>query len=189
MDFDVIFIAGPQGSGKGTQGRKLAEKLGFFFWDTGSVLREMMREKHPLAERISAINQGVLLSDDLIQEVLQQKLGSLSKDQGIIFDGVPRRIGQAQFLLPFLRTEGKSRMATLFFDLPREESIRRLLLRAEQEKRADDTLEAIEFRLRQYEEAIAPTLDYLKQETRFFNIDGRPSVEEVEKNVNATLGL
>src|SRR5271154_1996435 len=102
MEFDVIFIAGPQGSGKGTQGKKLAEKLGFLFWGMGGILREICKEDTPLGKRIVAlVDDGTLLSDEDIFEVLKARLPAVPRDRGIIFDGVPRRLGQAKFLIPF----------------------------------------------------------------------------------------
>ncbi len=190
MDYDAIFMIGPQGSGKGTQGKRLAEKLNFFFWEMGGVLREILKEKTPLAEKVSIINQGVLLTDDLIIEVLKEKLNAIPRERGVIFDGVPRRLGQAEFLLDFLKNErGKKRFATIAIDLPREETFKRLSIRAQKEGRADDTPEAIDSRLRQYEEAIQPTLAYLRKETTFIPIDGLPPVEEVAKAVDAALGI
>ena len=189
LNLGVIFIIGPQGSGKGTQGKLLAEKLGFFYWETGSILREIIQEGGPLKEKVSAMNQGTLLSDDVIDEVIKEKFYTIPFGKGIIFDGVPRRLGQAKFLLQFLREQKKGEMTTIFIDLPREDSIRRLSLRAQKEGRVDDTPAIIEFRLSQYYEAIKPALEYLKKETKFIDIDGRPSVEEVEKNIDVALGI
>ncbi len=188
MDFDVVFVAGPQGAGKGTQGKLLAEKLGFFFWDTGVILREIIREGGPLREKVSVSNQGTLLSDEVIIEVLKTRLPAIPPDQGIILEGVPRRMGQADFLLDYLKEKGK-RVTTVFINLPREESLRRLLLRAKKEGRADDTPEGIETRLRYYDEVIKPTIEYLREKTTFVEIDGSLSVPEVAKNINAALGL
>src|SRR5271167_3620790 len=114
MDFQVIFIAGPQGSGKGTQGKKLADKLDFLFWGMGHILREIEKEDTPLGRRISVMNDGTLLSDELIIEVLKDRLPAIPHDQGVIFDGVPRTLGQAEFLIPFLREQSRMQMATVF---------------------------------------------------------------------------
>lgn len=189
MQFDVIFIAGPQGSGKGTQGRKLAEKLGFLFWEMGKTLREMSQEDSTLGRRVAVINQGVLLSDDVIIEVLKERLSRELDDRGVIFDGVPRRIGQAEFLVEFLKQKGKTRMATIFIDLDRDECIRRLLLRAKNEARIDDTPQIIETRFRYYDQVMQPAMDYLKTETTFMTIDGGPAPDEVTASINATLGI
>ena len=87
MDFDTILILGPQGSGKGTQGKLLAEKLGFLYWEMGGILREMKAGDTPLAKKLAVIDQGVLLSDELIIEVAREKLMTIPPDRGIIFDG------------------------------------------------------------------------------------------------------
>ena len=189
LNFGVIFIVGPQGSGKGTQGKLLAEKLGFFYWEMGSILREIVQGEGPLKEKVSAMDQGTLLSDDVVDEVVKEKLHTVPLDRGIIFDGVPRRLSQAKFLSQFLREQKRGKMATVFIDLPREDSIHRLSLRAQKEGRVDDTPEIIKFRLVQYYEEIDPMLEYLKKETKFIDIDGRPSVEEVEKNIDTALGI
>jgi adenylate kinase len=189
MDFDTILILGPQGSGKGTQGKFFAEKLGFLFWDMGTILREMEKEDTPLGKKLSVIDQGVLLSDELIIEVAKTKLAAISPDQGVVFDGIPRRLGQAKFLLDFLKGQKRKGLVSIFLDLPREEIFKRLSLRAKKEGRADDTPESIEERLRYYEEATKPMLEYLKKETTFITIDGRPSIGEVTKSISAALGL
>jgi adenylate kinase len=189
MELDVIFVAGPQGSGKGTQGRKLAEKLGFLFWEMGATLRAILKTDTPLAKKITAIDRGTLLSDELIIEVLKDQLSSIPHDRGIIFDGVPRRLGQGQFLVEYLKEQGKGRMATIFIELPREECIRRLLLRAQHESRLDDTPEGIAQRFRDYDEAMKPAMDYLKTETTFIVVDGSPAPDEIAANINKALGI
>lgn len=188
VDFDAVLLAGPQGSGKGTQGRLLAQKLGFFFWEMGAILRATLAEGTPLAERLSIINQGILLPDDLLLEVVKQKIDAIPAGQGIVFDGIPRRIAQADFLLDYLKQKNM-RPITLFIDLPREDSLRRMAGRAEKEGRADDTPEGIATRLRYYDEAVRPAIEYLRGKTRFVQIDGRPPVDEVTKNIDAALGL
>jgi adenylate kinase len=189
MDFDVIFIAGPQGSGKGTQGKKLADKLGFLFFGMGATLREIKEEHSPLAAQLSGVDGGTLLSDAVIIEILKDRLPRIPAGQKIIFDGVPRRLGQADFLVSYLRERGYKSIATIFLDLPREESVKRLLFRAKHEDRVDDTPEAIETRFKFYDVEMKPTLDYLRHETAFFDIDGSPSADEVEKGIYAALGI
>ena len=189
MGFDVIFIAGPQGSGKGTQGKKLADKLDFFFLGMGSVLREIQAEDTPLSKKLSALDRGTLLPDDVIVEILEDRLAKIEPGRGIIFDGVPRRLNQAEFLISLLQKKGYKNMASIFIDLPREASIHRLISRAKIENRTDDTPEAIEMRFEYYDREMVPTLEYLKKETAFFEIDGTPSVDEVEHAIDTALGI
>ncbi len=190
MNLNTIFFIGPQGSGKGTQAKLLAKKLGFFHWDMGAILREVAGTATDLGKKIkNLIDTGVLLKDDELYEVVTYKLDQIDQGQGVIFDGIPRRVGQAEFLLDFLKKQGRKDFVTLFVNLPREESLARLLKRAEIEKRADDTKEKIEFRLQQYEADTLPVLDFLKAQTKFFEIDGQPSIEEVGNKINKALGL
>jgi adenylate kinase len=189
MNYNIIFVAGPQGSGKGTQGKRLAEKLGFLFWEMGATLRAILAEGGPLAEKISVINHGTLLSDELIIEVLKDRLSLTSHEKGIVFDGVPRRLGQGQFLVEYLKEHGMDTMATIFIDVPREECVKRLLLRAHHEARVDDTPEAIARRFRDYDEAIKPAMDYLREHTTFITIDGTPTPDEIAANINKALGV
>jgi adenylate kinase len=187
MDFDVIFIAGPQGSGKGTQGKKLADARGFLFWGMGGILREIEKEGGELAEHIKMLNKGTLLPDEAIIDILKHRLPAMQGAKGIVFDGVPRRLGQAEFLVSYLKEQGRKSMATVFLDLPREESVRRLLVRAQHEDRSDDTPEGIELRFKYYDETMGPTLEYLKKETKFVTVDGRLSVDEVARDIIAAL--
>src|SRR6185503_20728256 len=92
---DTIFFIGPQGSGKGTQAKLLAEKTGFFYWEMGAIFRAMSKSGTELGKKIGElIDQGVLLDDDIWLEVVKHKLAELPKGHRVIFDGVPRRIGQ-----------------------------------------------------------------------------------------------
>ncbi len=190
MQLNTIFFIGPQGSGKGTQAKLLARKLDFFYWEMGGILREVAASKTPLGQKVkSLIDSGTLLKDDDLYEVVKMRLKDLPNTKGVIFDGIPRRLGQAEFLLGYLKEQGRKDFVTLYVSLPKEQSIKRLLERAEVEKRADDTLEKIEFRLQQYMEETVPVLEYLNQNSIFFEIDGSPSVEEVTKKINQALEI
>jgi adenylate kinase len=190
MNLNTIFFIGPQGSGKGTQARVLAKRLNFFYWEMGGILRDVASQDSELGKKVkNLIDSGVLLTDDNLYEVVDNRLGEIAHDVGVIFDGIPRRVAQAEHLMKFLQKQGRKDFVTLFVNLPREESIARLLKRAEIEKRADDTREKIEFRLKQYEQDTLPVLDYLKQRSAFFEIDGTPPVEEVTNKINEAMGL
>ena len=190
MTSDVIFIMGPQGSGKGTQGRILAQRLSFFFWDMGAILREekdlKIRGEQTVAEVIA---NGTLLSDEEVLLVFRDKIKKIPSDRGIVFDGIPRRIGQAEEVVDYFRERVRNNMTTLFLDIPHEETFKRLLLRAKVEGRADDTPEGIEFRLKQYEEATVPMFEYMRANTDFIEIDGRPPIPEVTRAIFQALGL
>lgn len=189
VPIDAVFITGPQGSGKGTQGQRLAEKLGFFFWDMGEILRDICRIDDAFAKKISAMNKGTLLSDEVILQIARERLALIPQDKGVVFDGLPRRIQQAEFLVKFLHDQGRKNIVTVFLDVPREMSIERMLIRAKNQGRTDDTPEGIETRFRYYDEMMSPTVEYLKKETRFVSVDGSPSPDVVTKSIANALGL
>jgi len=184
----VFFIMGPQGSGKGTQAKILAEKLGLFHWDMGAVLRE--EHDFTLSDGSTVggiIDKGIYLTDAQLIEVLKKRLGSIPPGQGIVFDGLPRRIGQADFILQYLGSLGFADFTTLVVDVSREESVKRLMLRAEKEKRVDDTPEAIALRLKQAEELTGPLIEFMKTRTRIVTVDGNPPISEVTREIDEAL--
>ncbi|MCL5774830.1 MAG: nucleoside monophosphate kinase [Patescibacteria group bacterium] len=190
MELNTIFFIGPQGSGKGTQAKILAQKLNFFHWDMGLICRETAGQDTDFGREVkNIIDKGVYLSDDMLIKVAENRLKTLPANQGVIFDGIPRRLGQAQFLMDFLKKQGRKNFVTIYLSLPKDETFKRLKLRAEKEGRADDTEEAIELRLKQYTEVTLPVLDYLNGETTFFEVDGTPAVALVSQKINQVLGV
>lgn len=190
MDLDVLFFIGPQGSGKGTQARIIAERLGFYHWEMGAILREEAKIDSEFGRHIAdLINNGHLLDDADLLEVITDKLETMPRATGIIFDGIPRRIGQAQFLLDYLQAHGRHKFGTIFLDIPFDVSVNRLLERAHHEFRQDDTEEAIRNRLALYEKETLPVIELLRKETHLYDIDGTPPIPEVTKLINTALGL
>ena len=190
MNLNTIFFIGPQGSGKGTQAKLLAKKLDFFYWEMSTQIRKT-KEKDPFfGKKVqSMIDQGILLPDEMIEKIISLFLTEIPAEKGIIFDGVPRRVGQAEFIFKLLKEQGRKKFLTLFINLPKEDSTKRLLKRAETEHRPDDTREKIIFRLKQYEEDTLPVLDFLKQNSTFFEIDGTPNVETIQQKIVEDLGI
>lgn len=190
FDFDIILILGPQGSGKGTQAEMLCNKLGFFHWDMGAILREEHEFVLSDGKKVGdIIDQGFYLTDAQLGEILERRISSLQSNRGVVFDGVPRQREQAKFLLERVRAMGFSRFIAILIDVTREESMKRLLLRREIEHRIDDTPEAITRRLDQGERFMGPLLEYLKTEMRVIDIDGHPSIPEVTKEIKVALNL
>jgi len=188
MELNTIFLIGPQGSGKGTQAKLLADNLGFYHWDMGRILRETSQQSSDIGRTVKdLIDKGILLNDDLLLSVAKAKLLTITPETGVVFDGIPRRLGQAEFLTSFLKAQGREKFFTIFLNLPRALSLQRLLLRSQQQKRADDTREAIELRLRQYENDTLPVLDFLKTQGVFYEVDGSPSVADVTQKINSLL--
>lgn len=188
--YDAIFMFGPQGSGKGTQTKILADKLGFFIWDTGQALRNHRDMMTSSGQKVGDIlDSGRLFTDEELLSVIGPLIKAIPAEQGVIFDGIPRRLGQAQFMIDFLKEQNRAKLATIALELSDDESLQRLLLRAEKEGRADDTEEKIKYRLQQYHNETEPILDFMKEHTEYFSVDGKPAVPEVEKSIDQALGL
>ena len=192
MDFNAIIFIGPQGSGKGTQAKLFAEKLGFFYLGTGAMLREIATHDDELGKKVAeTIDRGALLDDATIFEVVRKAVAAVPQNKGIVLDGIPRRLAQAEYLMNFLKTAERNRVATVYLSLPHDESVNRLVKRAAIEGRNDDTRDRIEFRLEQYEHETVPVLDYLKKATQFFAIDGTPPqggvTQEIAKALDVSL--
>lgn len=185
---DVIFFIGRSGAGKGTQAKALAERLDFFYWEMGGILRSEIAKQSDIGNEVAnLVNKGVLLSDQHMYPVIEAHIDDIPKGKGIIFDGFPRRISQANYIMGLLRGLGRKNMVTFFLDVPRQDSVERLHHRAEIEHRVDDTDEVIVKRLDQFEVETAPVLDYLETMTKFYRLDGRPPIAEVTKALNEVL--
>ena len=190
MNLNTIFFIGPQGSGKGTQAKLLAKRLDFFYWEMGGILREVAKQDTELGHMVkSLVDSGTLLTDEQLYRVVDDRLAQIPADKGVIFDGIPRRVAQAEHLMEFLKKQGRKDFVTLFINLPEDVIMERLLLRGKTENRADDTPEKIKFRLEQYKRDTVPVLDYLKDSTEFIEIDSRPPIEEVANKINQSLEL
>jgi adenylate kinase len=135
------------------------------------------------------INQGIYIDDETTLAIVKEKMATVPQDKGIIFDGLPRRVSQAEYLLPFLISTGKEKLMTIFLDVPHDDSVKRLLHRAEIEGRKDDTKESIERRLLQYTSETVPVLDYLRSHTNFTVIDGRPPIPAVTEEIDKIFGF
>lgn len=186
--YDAIFMVGPQGSGKGTQGKVLAEKLGYFYWEMGEILREEAKKDTPFGRKVkSLIDAGHLLEDEELYRILNTELPEVIKHRRILFDGVPRRVGQGAYLIHYLNQNGFKEFATIVIDVPKEESIKRLLERAHHEFRTDDTPEKIAYRLDLYEKETKPVIKFLNGIGDLHTIDGMGSIEEIGERINASL--
>jgi adenylate kinase len=187
--YDAIFMIGPQGSGKGTQGKVLAEKLGYFYWEMGAILREEAKKDTPFGRKVKdLIDAGHLLEDEELFRVLQTELPEVIKHKRILFDGVPRTVPQGVHLIHYLQQNGYTQFGAVHIDVPKDESVKRLLERAHHEFRTDDTPEKISYRLDLYDKETKPVLKFLQGIGELFTIDGVGTVEEITERINAVVG-
>lgn len=188
--YDAIFMVGPQGSGKGTQGKVLAEKLGFFYWEMGEILREEAKKETLFGRKVKGlIDAGHLLEDEELYRILNTELPEVIKHKRILFDGVPRRVGQGAYLIHYLSQNGFTQFASVVIDVPKAESIKRLLERAHHEFRTDDTPEKIAYRLDLYDKETKPVIKFLEGIGDLYTVDGVGSIEEVTARINQALKI
>jgi adenylate kinase len=159
-----ILVLGPQGSGKGTQAKKVSRTYGIPHIATGDMLREMRELPTPLGRELKEVlDSGELVNDELMIELIRDRLSRGDTIPGFILDGFPRTMAQAEALDDLLRDLDRSLDVVLEFQVPqREQLLDRLLKRAELENRADDTPDAIGRRLELYDRETAPLVEYYR---------------------------
>ena len=168
-----IVIFGAPGSGKGTQSDKMIEKYGLNHISTGDVLRAEIKKGSELGKTAASfIDQGQLIPDDLMVSILASVYDSFGDHKGVIFDGFPRTIPQAEALKKMLDERGDKVAAMIELDVPEEELMKRLLLRGQQSGRADDNEETIKKRLVVYHSQTQPLIEWYNKEGIHYHIDG-----------------
>lgn len=183
-----LLIVGPQGSGKGTQGVRIAEAFGIPVVSTGDVFRSNVAAATPLGQQVKAIIEaGDLVPDALTSEIVRDRLSQADAAGGFLLDGYPRNLGQVGDLDAFLKGRGDALDAVIELQVPRAESIDRLTRRAFEQGRTDDTEEVIANRLGIYERETAPILDVYRERGVVDEIDGVGSLDEITDRVIAAL--
>lgn len=183
-----IVIFGAPGSGKGTQSEKITEKYGIRHISTGDVLREEIKNGTELGKTAKRyIDEGQLLPDELIIDILASVLDSMKGHNGVIFDGFPRTIPQAEALKKLLQDRGQDITAMLNLDVPEEELITRLLKRGQESGRADDNMETIKKRLDVYKSQTFPLIEYYKKEGKYNHIKGVGALDDIFRDIAAVI--
>lgn len=163
-----IALFGPPGAGKGTQSKYLIEKYNLTYIATGDILRQEIAEGTPLGmEAKDIIDKGGLASDEIIVQIIENRILMNPDANGILFDGFPRTVVQAYILEGLLLKMNTSLMCMLSLEVPREELIRRMLERGKTSGRADDKAEVINFRLQEYENKTIPVANFYNKKRNF----------------------
>ncbi|MDR1914575.1 MAG: adenylate kinase [Clostridiales bacterium] len=185
-----VVIFGAPGSGKGTQSELIMKEFGLDHISTGEVLRSEIKNETDLGKIAAGyIDKGQLVPDALIIDILSCVLDSKQNAKGVIFDGFPRTIPQAQALKKMLNERGTDVAVMLNLEVEENELIDRLLARGKLSGRSDDNLETIQLRLDVYHSQTAPLIVHYKQEGKYRSIKGTGTIEyifEQIKNIIAT---
>ncbi len=188
MTLPRLLIIGPQGSGKGTQGARVAEAFRIPAISTGDVFRANVKEGTPLGQQVQAIIEaGDLVPDELTGAIVRDRLAQDDAAGGFLLDGYPRNIGQVGDLDAFLDERDEPLTGVIELSVPREESIRRIALRAAEQGRSDDNDESIAKRLSIYESETAPILDVYRDRGVAFEVDGVGTLDEVFERIITAL--
>ena len=175
-----IVIFGAPGSGKGTQSERIVEKYGINHISTGDVLRAEIKNGTELGKTAKGYSdQGQLIPDELMIDILASVVDSFKDSKGVIFDGFPRTIAQAEALKKMLAERGQDVSVMVDLDVPEEELMVRLIKRGKDSGRADDNEETIKKRLHVYHSQTAPLIDWYKNEKKYQHINGLGTMEGI----------
>jgi adenylate kinase len=185
----IVVLFGPPGSGKSTQAYFISRTLSLPHVSTGELLRAEVEKGSRLGREAAPIMEtGALVPDELVVRVIEEKLRDKDARNGILLDGFPRTLPQAEALDAMLRRSGRRVDLILSLDVPDDVVVERILRRAADEGRTDDTPEVIKHRMRVYETETAPVLAYYQRAgTPVRRIDGVGSVEEVQRRIHQAI--
>ncbi|MDD3036742.1 adenylate kinase [Bacteroides sp.] len=175
-----IVIFGAPGSGKGTQSERIVEKYKINHISTGDVLRAEIKNGTELGKTAKGyIDQGQLIPDELMIDILASVFDSFKDSKGVIFDGFPRTIAQAEALKNMLVERGQDVSVMLDLEVPEDELMTRLIKRGKDSGRADDNEETIKKRLTVYHSQTAPLIDWYKGEKKYQHINGLGTMDGI----------
>ena len=185
-----IVIFGAPGSGKGTQSERLIDRYGLHHISTGEVLRDHIKRGTELGKIAdSYISKGQLIPDELMVEVLADifKQNPETTAKGVIFDGFPRTIAQAEALSKMLEQYDTEVHAVVGLEVDEDELIRRMLERGKASGRSDDNIDTIRQRLAVYHNQTAPLRDYYIEKGRYHAIDGNGDLDRISNDIASRL--
>ncbi|MBT1698898.1 adenylate kinase [Fulvivirgaceae bacterium PWU4] len=180
-----LILFGPPGAGKGTQSPKLIEKYSLIHISTGDLFRKHLKEGTPLGKLAQEfMNKGNLVPDQLVIDMVDEKISESGNSQGTIFDGFPRTIPQAEALDKFLAKKNAPIKVLIELVVPEPELRKRLAERALKENRPDDAKpEVIDNRIAVYKAETVAVAEYYKQKNKYASVIGVGNVEEIFQNI------
>jgi adenylate kinase len=180
-----VVIFGPPGSGKGTQSKLVAARFDFMHLSTGDLFRKEISHGTAMGELLSKfIDRGLLVPDSIVLRELFKAALSYRNFPGLVFDGFPRTVYQAQLLH---RVLGNDIQLVISIEVPEEELLKRILKRSGIESRSDDNADAFHQRYLQYEHLTLPVMKYYKRRGLLNTIDGTREVNEIFADVAAII--
>ena len=181
----IVFF-GPPGSGKGTQAKILAKDLNILHLSTGDILRDKLKDRDSISIKLKDImSSGNLVSDEILNEIIVNKLMSEECSNGFILDGYPRTISQSEFLLSFFKSNSLILDVIFNFKIDFKLVEERIMLRSKQEQRQDDKIDVIKTRLDKYVEETYPVSQFFSEKfiKNFFTVDASQEVSIIQKEL------
>jgi adenylate kinase len=183
-----VLLLGPQGSGKGTQAKRIAREYGIPHVATGDMFRTAIERRTPLGLVVEPIlASGQLVPDDVTIGLIRERLADADARNGFVLDGFPRNLAQAEALDELLDELGRPLDVVFDFQIPDEACIERMLKRAQEENRPDDTPAVIAERLRIYHEETEPLIHHYLATGRVVGIHADRSIDEVWTEIQSVL--
>ena len=180
IDF-ILF--GPPGAGKGTQAKIIKDKLGLTYIATGDMFRNHIKNETPLGKKAKAyIQKGDLVPDEITIDMIKEIISD-PEVKGLIFDGFPRTVKQAEFLDKLMAEKDLIIDALIALDVPEERLVKRLLERGKTSGRSDDNEETIKHRLQQYHAKTEPVKEYYQKQGKYYEVNGVGSIEDVNQRL------
>jgi len=175
-----LILFGPPGAGKGTQAVRLASRFNWVHVSTGDILRSEVSQGSPLGVKIKAVMEtGHLVSDELLIEIMESVFRKNNTAGGFVLDGFPRTLNQAKELDRMMVKLGTKVSLVLSLNVDEEELVKRLLKRAQEQGRKDDTEEVIKNRLVQYHQHTKPLIEYYLEKKLLKNVMGVGSIDDI----------
>ncbi len=176
-----IVILGPPGCGKGTQSKFIIEKYGMVHLSTGDIFRREIDAKHPFGEVIrKIINTGNLVPEAIVLQEIQIHVAKYPEAEGLLFDGFPRTVFQAEFLDWLMLRKGAKVDLAIYLDVPNEILLERIKRRGELENREDDRGDVAKQRLIVYNEQTAPVIAHYQRKGILESIRGDRDINDVQ---------
>jgi adenylate kinase len=183
-----LLLLGPQGAGKGTQGKRVAADYGIPHVATGDMFRAAIAARTPLGLRVEPIlAAGELVPDELTVELIRERLTQPDAGDGFALDGFPRNLVQAEALDKMLTEIGRTLDGVLYFDIPDEVGFERAMKRAADENRADDTPDVIRRRLAIYHDETEPVVEHYRATGKLVPLHAERSIEDVYREITDAL--
>ncbi len=184
-----ILILGAPGSGKGTQGKILAARLGLPKITTGDLIRTAMKDGTPLGlEFKKYYDEGKLVPDGIILGMIKEQLDRPEAKTGAILDGFPRTAAQAELVDKTLGERGQRLNHILLLDVTEDELVRRLRARSQVEGRTDDSPDAVATRLQVYQRDTAPLIAHYTQRGIVHRVPGTGTVDQIAGDIKRIIG-